>query len=432
VLGLLAFNIWRANSGAPAPPSPSELAPVDLALPKSAPPSRALAEFFRPRAAYEKRGEVRRIVDRLGKKQLAATLDSSVELSQPPSYDPARHLDGHVSFPDGRWLKSPDKVLASLGELKPPLAAFRAALHAPGCIPLPNYTSRKDLFSFPYFMSAVHLDLVESLALAQRGDHRRAAEQINRLADRLLQLEQECTVDLIALLILDACLIRVHRSWSYLLSLPAAQEQHADIWERMIRLETRSTRTAVAWRREAATGAERIKAAGEETSSIWLDVDETLRVFRLFMKRRVWLAEAGLHSDVWTKEFAEDRYLAQLESLSGLDWLRWNRDGLRMLSAMSPRGDHKYVVKLHQDRCALTAKRALWIQEMARRGQPLPAKVSTHPPKNPFTREPFGEINPRRPVCQAPERYRFSDKVFVGSLPVYPITAKNSGPSRRR
>jgi len=428
IIGLLAFSIWRANSGVPAPPAPPELASVDLSLPPSAPPSRALAAFFRPDPKHDDRA-MERHTAAAGAEQtrrIKALLGDTVTLTVAPSYEVSRHVKGHFHvLHDGRWLRDPDEVLASLRGLSPPLAAFRAALHAKGCMPLPGYIRPEDLFSHPYFMAAVKLDLIESVALIQRGEHQRAARQIHRLAHRLLELEQRCTVGMMSLLILGSCLLQVQMGWAHLLAHPAAKAEHAGIWERMIRLESRPVQAANAWRREAVTGAGRIRSTN---AGIWFDTEATIKVFNLLMKRRVWLAEAGLRSDAWTRPFVEDDYLDGLQTLQGYGWLRRNNDGLRTLSGMSRRGDYKYLVNLHQERCQAAARRALWMQELVNRGQPPPDKVLARAPVNRFTNMPFTTLVLRRPVCKTPARYRFSDTVSLAPLPGFPISADNSGP----
>lgn len=427
-VGLLAFfgaSIWRANSGVPSFPSLPELASVKLSLPAAARTSRALATFFRPQT------KAQQSVRPTGG-PWPAWLGPTVTLTVPRSYEAAQQLGAHeTSAQDGRWLRDPERVLTSLRRLEPPLASFRKALQAPGCLPLAKFERPNELVSYPYFVAAVRLDLVESVALIQRGEHQRGARQIQALADRLVELEQRCRLDLTTLLILDHTLLRVQRAWSYLLANPEAKAEHAAIWQRMLQLERRPLRVADAWRQEAVSAAQRLRRTGERVNGISFDREATLSVFDLLMKRRVWLAQAGLHDAAWTQTFAEDAYLDRLTALHGWPWLRRNGEGLRVLAAMGRRGDYKYVMKVHVDRCGLAAQRALWMQQLARRGQ-LSEPAQLRPVVDPFSKRPFGALSPRRPVCKPPARYRFEESVTLVSLPGWPITKDNSGPAPRR
>jgi hypothetical protein len=374
---------WITCQANPPFPDPPELADVSLELPKTPPVSRPLARLL------------------------------SGGIPDGYSRGEATDLVEQVLGPTGAWPQRPEAALRVLERLEPSLAQVAKALEAPGCLPRPSGDfGQDDKVSYLLLLRASGLLVVREVIRARRQPAE-AAEALLRLGDRLLALEQRCAPDLVAAMVLSPALDVVHRGWGYLLALPElAPELQQQLWQRAVALEQRPSPLADAMRQEAAflisylekDLAEDVREEGGHRAMWpWYDREQTIKTYTCFAKRRVWLAMAPLDSEAWIKkELPEEAYLERVREQPGFyNLFRYNSVGTILLAIGGP-DFRRYILKWHQQRCLLAARRARWDLDLQRQDRQPPKAI---PSKDPFNASPFSVEELHAKACAVPPRF---------------------------
>lgn len=379
---------WVTCQANPPFPDPPELANVSLKLPRTAPVSQPLLRL------------------------LSGGIPDGYTRGE------ANDLVEQMLGPTGAWPQRPEAALRTLEQLAPPLAQVAKALEASGCLPRPSGDfGQDDKVSHLLLLRGTGMLAAREVVRARMGQPAEAAKALLRLGDRLLALEQRCAPDLVAAMVLSAALDKVHRGWGYLLALPELEpELQQQLWQRAVALEQRPSPLADAMRQEAAFLIDYLKKDVEKDIAKdvgdggrhramwpWYDREQTIKTYECFAKRRVWLAMARLDSDAWTqKEFPEEAYLERVRKQpSFYNLFRYNSVGTILVALGGPdfRG---YILKWHQQRCSLAARRARWALDLQRRDRQPPQAA---PPRDPFTGSPFSVEALHSSACAVPQRF---------------------------
>lgn len=383
-VALVLVAIWIAN---PSRPEPPELERIDLKVPKATPAAAALLRLL------ERRGP--------------ALLDGK---------DPVVQA-GLEAMGRGRWLADPAAVLSALdGQRDPSLDEVRTAFLAQGCLPREAAPLEgEERYSFLVLVRGLRLLTLRSLATAQQGDAAGALRGALELLDRLVDLEQRCTPNLIEAMVLMSSVGVAARALGYPLAAGLEPALEREVWARFGRLAQRRSplpdalRLEAGWLLETLPDMVRSAPSGDgdtPRSWPWYDEADTRRLFELTYRRLVWLAEQPPTSEAWTRRFPEEDYL---DDLSGqARWLgifRFNAVG-KILAGIAAPAFRKYPLKWHQERCMLAAQGARWRHELEARGRRAAAQMA--PPRNPFTGRP---VQPEQgAVCAAPAKVRGGPK----------------------
>lgn len=376
LLGIAAFlvivtvtviRLIRVASADPPPPAP-ELADVTLSLPAPAPVSSVFANDVPGRLGVsEKRWHV-------------------------------------LSNLRNEWRDDPAKDLAAIDTEG--LAQLRGLFFTPGCPPIPtadlelgNGTSALGWMSHTSKVLAVRVVL-----WAELGRSSEAVDELVAVGERLLDVEQSCTVDLVGALRLAHAIDQVHGAARWVLAADAPDDVRL---ERLLRhlhaLETRTSPLGNAFRQEHEVMRTRLAqvAAKEKRNWPYYDERDTLALMATYFKRLVWLAEAaptdGVLGAVYPEQQWRDEIAAQPRYMT---FFRYNALGRTLLIVSSEVGSAQYIGSWHQDRCMLAARRHAWNATLTERGRPPPTTVPA--PVNPWTAKPFGSAGHEQ-TCPAPE-----------------------------
>lgn len=396
LVALLGIGIWRANP--PLPPTP-ELEGISLELEApAAAPSALLTELLaRP--------------PRPGLFQGDAALERA-----------RRRVEG------GEWIDEPDRVRAALDGLREPtLDAMRAALRAPGCLPVRSLlVTTEPRLNYLHLLAAVRLLVLDSVATCQQGRPGQAARQLTWLSRRLSRMERGCNAHLLGTAALVASVDATLAGMAHLLAHPALDSgERADLFRRLRALERRASPMASACRREAEVmraAVEQVMGGEHGRSKPWplFDREQTLALNELQARRCVWLARLPLESRAWRGPFPEQRYFEELRDGSGwLALLRYNGAGKALLGIVTT-VQRSQILRWHRSACMAAARRALWSRQLRQRGIAVPAPAASPPARDRFAGREFGSITPADEVCAFAPRHAPGGGVTTPSLPPPP------------
>jgi hypothetical protein len=407
---LLGVGVWIAN---PSLPRSTELDAVSLDLPATAPPAPGLRELLRGRHIYG---------------QLPTAID-----------------EAQRAISAGRWLSASADVLEELQKLKPPLEkTVRAALLAPGCLPVESMEPKKEeQVSYLPLLRGARLLVVEAVARMQNGEPA-AIRDLMVIHDRLIEIEQRCASNVLATVVIGVALGSVHQAWGYALALPQLDAAlQGEIWRRLVALEERPCPMPMALRWEARWLRQLIeadyqtdqRARDQKMTWPWYDRQDTLQISALLTKREIWVAGHPPDSPVWSKRFPEEDYFERMSNAPRLlNILRFNSAGKALVGIARP-SLRRYALRWYQSRCYAAAERARWIADLRARGRTLTEDATRLPPRDPFRDRVFTAPEPKTFVCAVSEKQRptHKDSLSAGlqivALPPAPAGQPTSAPA---
>jgi hypothetical protein len=401
LLVAIVVTVVMANPSLPELP---ELDKVSLDLPEVSPPSAKLASLL--------------------EEKLAASFDGA---------DNAVIKDALEALRKGRWIDTEaEHVLGVLAKLDDPsLPGLREALLAPGCLPL-DQPAQSRSYSYIPLLKGVRLLVVEAVARAQLGQARESARDLFAVHDRLLEMEQRCSSPLIPAIVLSSALGVVNSAWGFWLASGSGLDPslRQGIWSRIKALETRpcplpdAFRHEGRWIRSVLDDPDAEQKGDSEPIKVWpwYDREQTLELFDLLAKRRVWLASQTLDSKEWSRTFPEEEWLEKLrEQPNWFTFFRYNGTG-KVLVAIAAPSYRNMILRWHQQRCLSAGRRARWLHDLAKRGHEdhSNAAAGQPAPLDPFTKKRFEPLLPKGPICAIPTHLNQNEPPKLGE-PVPPL-----------